>query len=115
MCKDCSQRYRIETIDRSVWKFEKKEVVVIQDSNNFFKVSVPITPLLENREQNFNVTKPCLKKKLSEERDDYIVPAKKKKVEDQSASSDMFQKQFTPMETRSKKFNYKKKIKKFFI
>ncbi|XP_070505586.1 histone acetyltransferase p300-like [Chironomus tepperi] len=115
MCKNCSGSYSIDKIDRSLWKLEKKDIVN-QDSNNFFRLSVPITPLLEKREQNFNVTKPCLKTKYKEERDefDYAMPTKKRKFVDQSASSEMFQKQFTPMETRSKKYSYKK-FRKFFI
>jgi len=116
MCMDCSQEYRINTIDRSLWKVHMKEEIVIQDSKNFFKVSVPVTPLLEKPEQNFTVTKTCIKKRFKEEEDgfDYTVPTKKRKCEEQTASSEMFNKQFTPMETRSKKFEYKK-IKKFFI
>ena len=111
MCMDCSQKYRINTIDRSLWKIDMKQEIVIQDSKNFFKVSVPITPLLEKREQNFTV-----KKRFKEQEDgfDYVVPTKKRKCEKKSASSEMFNKQFTPMETRAKKFEYKK-IKKFFI
>jgi hypothetical protein len=116
MCMDCSERHRINSIDTSLWKILKKEDIIIQDSNNFFKVSVPVTPLLEKREQNFIVTKTCIKRKFKEEHDnfDYTVPAKKKKYETQTASSEMFNKQFTPMETRAKKIDYKK-VKKFFI
>ncbi|KAL7022678.1 hypothetical protein ACKWTF_012343 [Chironomus riparius] len=126
MCTNCSQRYKIDKMERSVWKLEINEIF-IEDSNSFFKVSVPITPLLENQEQNLNVTKPSLKKKLIDRNDDFdcIVPSKKKKYGNRSASSEMFQKQFTPMETRSKKIDCKtrkqvkknvvKKIKKFFI
>jgi hypothetical protein len=118
MCADCSQKYRIDTIDRSLWKLEMKEEVVIQDSNDFFKVLVPITPLIEKRESNFNVPKPCLKKKFKEDNynAEFTVPIKKRKCENhQSASSKMFNKQFTPMETRSKNFDYKKRIKKILI
>lgn len=88
MCKNCAQKYRI---DKSLRKVEQKEEIIIPDNNNFFRQSVPITPLLEKREQNFiqNIPKPNLKKKFKVElgESDYVVPQKKKKCKARTASS----------------------------